>query len=79
VGKNFGIECSSMCYDILWIRNQLENSIKNLQSLYLVNTLLGSIALGFVFELNEITPAFIISSIYWLISQVVFFHYYFSD
>lgn len=72
-GKNFGLECSSMCYDILWIRSQLENSIKNLQSLYLVNTLLGSIALGFIFELDEITPSFIISSIYWLISQIVFF------
>jgi hypothetical protein len=44
-----------------------------LQSLYLVNTLLGSVAIGFIFELSEITPVFIISTIYWVISQIVFF------
>ena len=61
--KNYSIECSSICYDILWIRNQLENSIEHLQSLYLSNTLFGSIAIGFIIELGEITPFFALSCV----------------
>ena len=71
--KNYSIECSSICYDVLWIRNQLENSIEHLQSLYLSNTLFGSIAIGFIIELGEITPFFALSCIYWLICQIVYF------
>lgn len=71
--KNYSIECSSICYDILWIRNQLENSIEHLQSLYLSNTLFGSIAIGFIIELGEVTPFFALSGIYWFICQLIYF------
>ena len=71
--KNYSIECSSICYDVLWIRNQLENSIEKLQSLYLCNTLFGSIAIGFIIELGEITPFFALSGIYWFVCQILYF------
>jgi hypothetical protein len=65
-------EVSSICYEIMWIRNELENSINKLEPLFVSNTLLGSIALGFIIEFNEITIFQVISIIYWFISQLIY-------
>ena len=65
-------EVSSICYEIMWIRNELENSIDSLEPLFVSNTLLGSIAIGFIIEFNEITIFQIISIIYWLVSQLIY-------
>ena len=65
-------EVSSICYEIMWIRNELENSIDNLEPLFVSNTLLGSIALGFIIEFNETTIFQIIYIIYWIFSQIIY-------
>ena len=56
----------------MWIRNELENSIDNLEPLFVSNTLLGSIALGFIIEFNETTIFQIIYIIYWIFSQIIY-------
>lgn len=74
-------EVSTMCYEIMWLRNELENSIDKLEPLFVSNTLLGSIALGFIIEYGEMTVFQIISLIYWFISQVTYLViiYYIND
>jgi len=65
-------EVSALCYEITWLRSELENSIEKLEPLFVSNTLLGSIALGFIIEFGNITIYQIISLIYWFISQVIY-------
>ena len=57
----------------MWIRNELENSIEELEPLFVSNTLLGAISLGFIIEYKEITIYQIIALIYWFISQIIYF------
>ena len=66
-------EVSTLCYEIMWIRNELENSIEELEPLFVSNTLLGAISLGFIIEYNEITIYQIIALIYWFVSQIIYF------
>src|SRR6056300_294620 len=74
-------EVSSICYEIMWIRNEIENSIDKLEPLFVSNTLLGSISLGFIIDNNSITIYQIISLIYWFISQIIYLLviYYIND
>lgn len=65
-------EISTMCYEIIWIRNELQNSISELEPLFVANTLLGSISLGFIIEFGNITVFQIISTIYWIMSQLTY-------
>jgi len=65
-------EISTMCYEIMWIRNELENSISELEPLFVSNTLLGSVSLGFIIEYGDISVFQIISTIYWVMNQVVY-------
>ena len=65
-------EISTMCYEIMWIRNELENSISELEPLFVANTLLGSVSLGFIIEYGEISIFQIVSTIYWVMSQATY-------
>lgn len=66
-------EVSTICYEIMWVRNELENSIEELEPLFVSNTLLGALSLGFIIEYREITIYQIISLVYWFVSQIIYF------
>lgn len=66
-------EVSTICYEIMWVRNELENSIEELEPLFVSNTLLGAVSLGFIIEYKEVTIYQIISLIYWSMSQIIYF------
>ena len=47
-------EVSSICYEIMWIRNEIENSIDKLEPLFVSNTLLVQYV-RFIISNNSIT------------------------
>lgn len=65
---------SMICFDIIWLRNELEKSIDILQPIYITNTIFGGIAVGFLLEYNVFTYFNIIATIFWAFTQIMYLY-----
>lgn len=70
--KNFKINMSIICYNLLFIRSEITKSIKLLEYLYISSTLLGSISLGTIIEHKELNIFLVGSIIIWSFMQIIF-------
>lgn len=63
---------SIICFNILWIRNELDKSIYSLENIYISNTLLGALSIGIILNTRVIDLYSLISMILWGIMQFLF-------
>jgi hypothetical protein len=63
---------SVICYNLLFIRTEIRQSIKLLEYIYITSTVLGSISIGIIIQNKEINIFLVGSIIIWGIMQIVF-------